>query len=155
MHSLWPDMCKGNNYSLANSCFCLVAVEVKASHLRIIDGLCLTKYLNTKFSVLRSLLPELDEQVKISLRALLRRMGRSKLEKRVGFVRRFTWKITLFWNTVGGIRKLQSQGYKKDSKGHGKERLHKEEHGTKMEPRTSFGRREHPVLSVKERSSVD
>lgn len=87
MHSLWPDMCKGNNYSLANSCFCLVAVEVKASHLMITDGLCFT---STSIPRLRSLLSELDEQVRISLRAMLRRMGRSKLEKREGFVRRPT-----------------------------------------------------------------
>lgn len=43
---------------------------------------------------------------------------------------------------------------KRESKGQGKERLHREEHGTKMELRTSFGRRELPVLSRKERSLV-
>lgn len=44
---------------------------------------------------------------------------------------------------------------KKDNKGQGKERLHREEHGTKMELRTSFGRRELPVLNGKEKSLVD
>ena len=44
---------------------------------------------------------------------------------------------------------------KRDSKGQGKERLHREEHGTKMEPRTSVGRRELPILNGKERSLVD
>lgn len=44
---------------------------------------------------------------------------------------------------------------KRDSKGQSTERLHREEHGTKTEPRTSFGRRELPVLNEKERSLVD
>jgi len=44
---------------------------------------------------------------------------------------------------------------KRDSKGQGKQRLDREGRGTKMEPRTSFGRRELPVLNGKERRLVD
>lgn len=44
---------------------------------------------------------------------------------------------------------------KRDSKGQGKERLRREEHRTEMEPRTSFGRSELPVLNRRERSLVD